>query len=819
MPKKMEELEAMLVRETHRFGETTVLLRCVKSEDAEEYAKREDAAKSLRASNFISHFSDDREDMEKTVKTEAEEGEMEAGITYRFYGSWSKHWRYGWQFHAKTWTKITPHDRIGVINYLMRAPGIGKVRAEKLWKAYGGDAVKKVREDPVGAAAAIAGKQSVPMEQRFKEAAAYLEEQKNLEDATISVVSLLAGRGFPKKLAKEVIKKYGNTAAELIRKNPYLLMKFRGVGFARADDMYLDLGGRPDRMKRQTLAIWHGIESASDGHTWFGTHFVEATLREKLASATADPIRAIKLGLRAGLLSMHRDESGAPWFSTNKMSADESFIAAKLAFLSTRESVWPKTESGLSDHQIEQLTVATSKPIGIFAGNPGTGKSYTAARLVSRLAQLCGYEEIAIVAPTGKAAVRVTEAMQECGVNVRAKTVHSLLKVASAEDGWSFEHNETNPLEERYVIVDESSMLDTPIMSSLVKALRDDGHLMLIGDLQQLPPVGHGAPLRDLLTAGIPFGNLTEIRRNSGEIVRTCAKIRDQQGFSLADRLDPDVGLNLCIKRCADADAAAQIERLVGAARDRQICDAVWELQVIVALNEKSQVSRAVLNKSLQADLNSKNRQKTRFWPQDKIVCLRNQMLPVDLDLMESVTDDLEGMVGETASGDAAAYIANGEIGKVIAVYPNRLVLEFFSPRRIVTLPKGEGADAVEGFDLGYAISCHKSQGSQWKMVIVALDPSGGARRVCDRSWIYTAISRAKDACILVGKDDTMRRMCREQKIDKRKTFLVERLTAYVRANYLKEKECSPSKTSTQTDAVGSSSSGEETENRSGAST
>ena len=778
MARKTEELTAIFIRERNRWEETTINI-CVKNEDAEQYAKAE--KKSVRIRIGRDPFASTTEDIEQTVKCESERGELEAGITYRFYGSWTKHWKYGMQFHAKTFTKVTPHDKTGIINYLMKAPGIGKKRAEKLWQAYGGDAVRALRENPAAVAPLFSSTgdqstQSTKLLGKLAEASAYLEQEKDLEDATIDIVSLLAGRGFPKRLPKVLIKKYGNKAAELVAQNPYILMKEKGVGFLRADDMYLDRGGNPAKLKRQALAIWHGIANDSNGHTWFGTQFVEAALREKLSGADARSLYAIKLALRAGLLAIYRDLERRPWFCVRRMSEDEDAIADKVAWLVTQDLRWPSIlMAGLSEHQEKELERALSMPVGIFAGDPGTGKSFVAARLVRRIAELVGYGAIAVVAPTGKAAVRVTEAMNECGADIRAKTVHSLLRVESNDGGsWTFEHHEKNPIEQRYVIVDESSMLDTPIMASLIKAMRKDGHLLLVGDLQQLPPVGHGAPLRDLLKAGIPIGNLTEIRRNSGEIVATCKAIREGKSLQVPARLDLDQGGNIAIREAEDDIAAQRIESLVKVIRDRKLCDAIWELQVIVALNEKSQVSRKIMNKSLQSELNSENRSKDTVWRDDKIVCLRNQMLPVELDLMESVDDDLEGLVGETSGGEAAAYIANGEIGRAVAVYPNKVVMEFPSPKRVVVCPKAPGVD-IEGFDLGYAISCHKSQGSQWRTVIVALDPSGGARRVCDRSWIYTSISRAKDVCFLVGKHQTLTQMCRTQKIDKRKTFLVER--------------------------------------------
>src|SRR6185503_2428331 len=164
-----------------------------------------------------------------------------------------------------------------------------------------------------------------------------------------------------------------------------------------------------------------------------------------------------------------------------------------------------------------------------------------------RLAEIHGPAGIAVVAPTGKAAVRLSEALEGHGLGqIRARTIHSTLSVMAVGDGgFQFEHGEENPLEQRFVICDEMSMCDTPLMASLLAALRPDAHVLFIGDLNQLPPVGHGAPLRDFLEAGIPAGELREIRRNSGLIVETCARIRDREDFELPLTVDLDAGRNL----------------------------------------------------------------------------------------------------------------------------------------------------------------------------------------------------------------------------------------------------------------------------------
>jgi ATP-dependent exoDNAse (exonuclease V) alpha subunit len=233
--------------------------------------------------------------------------------------------------------------------------------------------------------------------------------------------------------------------------------------------------------------------------------------------------------------------------------------------------------------------------------------------------------------------------------------------------------------------------------------------------------------------------------------------------------------------------AQERVVSLVRNIRDRARVDPDWECQVVVAVNEKSPLSRRELNAILQAELNGRNRAEgARFWKDDKVICLKNSRFPAVLDLTDLDDDALEGFVqvreDEGIGQGVELYVANGELGRVVEDSPTKMIVEFLHPRRVVLVPKvggssedGDAEGSAANFDLGYAISVHKSQGSEWPVVIVALDDSGGARMVCDRSWIYTAISRARKACFLVGQLSTIEAMCRRQKIGQRKTFLVER--------------------------------------------
>lgn len=720
-----------------------------------------------------------------TVKTQAEPGELVAGLSYSFYGRWRNHPRYGQQFEATSFVPVQPHDEAGTLAYLKRAPGIGPATAKALWNKYQGEAVRRLREDP----ALVVKELDLPARQfnqeRAEKAAAYLNEEKGTEDATIELMSLLAGRGFPRMTLKRALRKWGNRAAQVVKRDPYKLMAFPGSGFLRADSMFLDLGHNAARLRRQTLCMWHATHSDNEGHTWFIPAVLEWELRQKISSSQVRAARAAKLGVRSGILAKYRDAAGNLFLTEMGKSKVEELAAGLAARMLTGPAAWPPLDGlDVSDHQLHELGKALSRRLGIFGGGPGTGKTYTAARLIARIHKANGGGHVAVVAPTGKAAVRISEALAEYGLPIKAKTIHSFLEVVQSEEGgaWSFRHCEEDPVEEKFVIVDESSMIDVSLFSSLLRALPPDAHLLLVGDVQQLPPVGHGAPLRDLLaTPGCPRGELREIRRNSGAIVETCALIRDEQPLHLSARLDLEAGKNLAFLETRDGAASCErILSIIRNVRDRGLQDPVWETQVIVAVNEKSPLSRKELNVLLQAELNGVNRSSTRFWVGDKVVCLKNGFWPavVDaLDQFESDEDADQSMFREDDQGRPELRIANGELGRVLEDWPQKLILEFFNPRRIVLVPRAEGGGELP-FDLGYAISCHKAQGSEWPLVIVAVDDYGGARLVCDRSWIYTAISRSKKACLLVGQEKTLRGMIARQKIHDRRTLFVERLAA-----------------------------------------
>lgn len=727
-----------------------------------------------------------------TILGEAGNGELVAGLAYRFYGQHRDHHKYGPQFHFTGFVVENPAGQEAVETYLQSyCEGVGPVKANRAWKLWGDDAIRICREQPEVAAEEL--KISIDDAQA---SATFLTERLAVEKTTVELYGLLHGRGLPKfnNLVEKLIQDHGSQAALVIRRNPYLLMRYRGCGFLKTDKLWLEFGHNPARLKRQALCAWHAI-SNGNGDTWFPHTDARDALRENISGASVRFDDAMELALRAGML-VERDERGRLWIA-EKRKADAEGRVARFIAGSHEESQedgirWPDLDSlqGIvSEHQFEQLSKALTDLVCVLAGSPGTGKTYCAAALIQLVIAAVGSNHVAACCPTGKAAVRLTEGLQENGVNLRATTIHSLLKVKSGgDDGWGFQHGADDPLPHEFVFIDEASMIDTNLMASLLSARGRGAHFLFIGDPNQLAPVGHGAPLRDMITVGAPTGTLTKIERNDGLIVRACGDIRDNRRFKPAVKPNLEAAFKenlVLIHRDTPEMQIDALTKLMGQFLDGKKHDPIWDVQILVAVNKKSQLGRKPLNEKLQDLLNPEGERVkgNPFRVGDKIINSKNGWLSSRIEFAEGANE--QGKV----------YVANGEQAEVLAVEPNRTIAKLEAPYREVIIPRGNRSDeeteaAKSGGDdsedtstgtgcdweLGYAISVHKSQGSEWKFVIVMLDTYNGAKMVQSRQWLYTAISRAKKLCFLVGEQKTADDACRRDGLFNRKTFLVERI-------------------------------------------
>lgn len=452
---------------------------------------------------------------------------------------------------------------------------------------------------------------------------------------------------------------------------------------------------------------------------------------------------------------------------------------------------WPTlTADPLSPHQVEQLGRATVKNLGILGGGPGCGKTFAVAQLVKALGELIGFNQIACAAPTGKAAVRLTEMMQSPPHHLPlvARTIHSLLKVESSDGGWSFAFNRGNPLPFKVLIIDEASMIDTSLACDLLAA-RPRGCLMLwVGDTGQLPPVGHGAPLRDMIAAGVPYGELREIHRNQGGIVQACADIRDGKPFRCDGNLKHILANNPTAARLAMVDLIDVTSRQFG-------IDPAWGVQVLCAVNRKSELSRRELNKLLQNHLNPNPAiPGSPFRLRDKVMNTRNGWFPL-VEIGERKNGRIELVDNDdnlTLNDKGHVYCANGELGEVVRIESGFFHVQLSAPRRLIIVPRGKAEVAEDepagdedgnseestgtGCDwvLGFACTTHKSQGAEWPVIIYMVDEA--AQRLVTREHVYTGLSRAKQCCVLIGKLGVAQGFCKRTAIDKRRTFLADRI-------------------------------------------
>lgn len=733
--------------------------------------------------------------LEVTIKGDADEGELRPGVQYRFMGRWSNYTnkrtnKTEKQFQFDSYVIPVPHGKLAVVKYLQLA-GLSSARATLLWDEFGEEAVAKLRDEPEEAAAVL--------DKRFTKAhalevAAKLRTLKASEGVLIDVVGLLAGRHFRKKTPMLAVKKWGEKAAEIIKRNPYALMEFPGAGFKLCDKFYCDLKLPQHAIKRQALCAWHKLQTDSEGHTWHPIEAAVGAIKGSVSGTTTDPQKALRVAKRAGRIATIRtnvdgmiDANGQRlWVAEARRAENERYVAEKLARLYKHDPQWPDVGriKHISDHQRGELAKALQRPVGCFTGGPGTGKSHTTAAFAELLFSEFGINEVAFAAPTNKAAVQLTTRLNGYGFSIQATSHHRLLGVETVEGGnWKFRHNETNPLPYKVICLDESPMKSTDILASILRACPPGTHILFIGDINQLPPIQHGAPFRDMIAAGFPVGELTEPQRNAGDIVFACDDIRQGKRFRESETIRLDVVPPQNFKIAYARTPQEQIDKLmmlIEQARSRGL-DPIWDVQVMVAVNTASAVSRKVINDLLQRELNGGGRGApgSPFKIGDKVVCEDNAKYK---------------LVGDGETGEA--FIAKGEFGQVVGSEAKLVTVKFTGPDRVVRFPRGDAKEATEersddpadggdednassktgcSLELAYGATVHKMQGSECKFAIPILDEAH-ARRLCSREWFFTAISRGKTLTVPVGQRDTADAMCRRQLVGKRKTFLVELL-------------------------------------------
>lgn len=669
----------------------------------------------------------------------------------------------------ESYRTILPTDNDGIFSYLVdTARWVGPSTAKALIEAFGDQTLEVIKNDHARVVAL--GLANLGAD-RLSDMAESLRRNEKLEAATIEVNNLLAGILGP-SVTRKAVTRWGCDAGTILRANPFELMRLHGVGFVSADAVHKKLGLDPQDIQRHAAAVCHvlGEAAARNGHTVVPMVHVAMEGQRLVGGLRQDVWTACEADQLA--------ESDGVTASLGELAAAERYVASRITVMSalrtanTAARCFPSIPAdGLAEDQIAAVEAFRWASVFCLVGAPGTGKTYTLARIVKTL-QDAGLI-VDLCAPTGKAAKQMSLALANtCGGT--AVTIHSLLEPTVDEDSGEFRfgRDEAAPLECDVLVVDELSMVDIRLMRSLLRAVRDTTRLLLVGDPYQLPSVGPGAVLRDLLRAGVPAFELRQIKRNAGDIVRACHAIKDGRSPAglACGKLDLDGGHNWRHIEAANPEQIRDvIERLVRDLLPKMQLNMMWDVQVISPINEKGELSCDAVNKLLRPILNAGFETVGKFplAVGDKVLRTKNAQVDGREIENEQVAD----------GGDGKIRVVNGDIGIIREISDKTVTVEFKYPGRLANLKRSE-----HDLKLAYCMTCHKLQGSECQVVILPIHQSFARMPMVTREWIYTAMSRAKRFLVTVGDVDALDGIVPRVGMHQRQTMLARLLDPAMRA-------------------------------------
>lgn len=664
------------------------------------------------------------------------------------FGEWTNHPVYGRQFKAETYEKSLPAEEGEMLRYLASGAvkGIGPKTAQKIMEKFGTDAFEVI-ENHADWLVEIPGITQ-------KKAAAISENFKSISGARS--VMMFCRDFFTPQTAMKIYKKWGSAAVDKIRANPYRLCEdFWGISFSRADQIAMSMGMTEDSDER----VIHGIvyvlraESVRSGHTCLPVGEVVRCAVDLLFDGDQTFVERVSgcVDLAVSRLIVIREKkNGTDVLFDYKLYEAECYCAKKLCSI---ERMCPKMSANDARLLIEKaeaaagITYAAAQKQAMFSaldsgvmlltGGPGTGKTTIIKGLISIFSSL-DYD-VALAAPTGRAAKRMSEATSH-----EAKTIHRLLEVDfSDESGSKFMRGENNTLDCDVLIVDEVSMLDVFLLEAMLHALKNGSRLILIGDSDQLPSVGAGNVLGDLISSGrFTTVRLSEIFRQSEEslIITNAHKINSGEMPELG-RKDADF---FYLPRETEEGIAATVVDLVANRLPRSYGEGVREKIQIITPSRKGFSGTDSLNLSLQTALNPpadwKNElcfRDIKFREGDRVMQIKNNYM----------------IEWETDGGREGMGIYNGDIGVVESIDAAERTMDVLFDDRRCTLDYS----VMDEIDHAYAITVHKSQGSEYPIVIIPLYSCAPMLR--SRNLLYTAVTRAAKMVILVGKRSVLEEM------------------------------------------------------------
>lgn len=655
-------------------------------------------------------------------------------------GDWRVDPKYGQQFVAQSWTEVMPATLYGIEKYLGSGlvKGIGPAYAKAIVSRFGLETIDVIEND-------IERLLEVPRlgRKRMEKIRESWEKQKDIKE----VMVFLQGHGVSTAFAAKIYRKYEKESIAKVKENPYQLADdIWGIGFKTADSIASKMGYEKNDPRRCRSGILYTLnELAEEGHVYAEPEqLVEAAV--KLLEAEETPVRqALVSMMKAKDVIADNDVIYLPPFyyaeegsakRLQSLLSDNSLLNFDVA--AEPEAEYGSKGSGIVYDEVQQAAIqkALDSKFMVLTGGPGTGKTTTTQGIIA--AFKARHMSILLAAPTGRAAKRMTEA-----TGMEAKTIHRLLEF-NPMDG--YKRNEENPLEGDALIVDECSMIDILLFYNLMKAIPSNMRLILVGDIDQLPSVGAGNVLRDIIDSRqIPVVRLTRIFRQaqSSRIVMNAHAINAGLFPNIKNGLDTDFFF------INQEDADEMVRLIIGLVRDRLPKKYGYpprEVQVLTPM-QRGTVGAGNLNIELQNALNPTGPSLAHggytFRQGDKVMQIRNNY---------------------------DKNVFNGDIGYITAVDQNERTLTVTFDSRPIEYDITELDEIV----LAYAITIHKSQGSEFPVVVMPVTMKHFV--MLQRNLIYTGITRAKKICVLVGTTKALAYAIRQNTVSKRNTMLKERL-------------------------------------------
>lgn len=676
-------------------------------------------------------------------------------------GRWVSHATYGRQFEADVLERLMPESRDEILGYLSSRiiKGVGARMAKRIVDAFGERSLDVLENEPETLAQVPGISQS-----KAREICQSFRQQVGMR----RLIEFLAAHHLPPELAMRLYRAYGDLAVDALQDDPYMLTQpYFGADFAAVDAFALELQVQADDERRVEAGILFELTfNQSNGHTFIP--------RDKLSAATATLLNLDQQIVEEGIDRLRQTDrlitdqvAGLQACYVPELYEAETEICRKICQMTKYEPEQPsslerfleeiQTQSDIAyaENQLQAIRAAAQRQVLIVTGGPGTGKTTTMAGILKLFDKM--KLTTVLAAPTGRAAKRLSECTQR-----EASTIHRLLEAQFDQQSGElcFFHDEQNPLRADAVVVDETSMVDILLMQSLLRALPRRCRLILVGDPDQLPSVGPGNLFSDLIRSGVvPMVRLTEIFRQARESLIVMNAHAVNQG--ILPNLTTKNKDFFFLKRRSAEEVVMTIRELCSQRLPNNMGIAPGEIQVL-SPTRKNEAGTKNLNQKLQEVLNPPAPEKKEKKLGEKLLREGDRVMQIrnNYDILWKHTDGI----------GSGAGVFNGDIGTIVSIdYQQELVTVDFDERRAEY-----DFSMLSELELAYAMTVHKSQGSEYRAVILTAWP--GSRYLLTRSVLYTALTRAKELLIVVGNEEVVAAMVANDRQTRRYSGLKLRL-------------------------------------------